>query len=74
MLLGLSAIIVVVDFVPIQSHLDSSTSSATNIADDGHRPVHVTSSNATRGDGHRPGIADHGHRPALRTSDTIGRY
>ena len=40
LLLGLIAIIVVVDFVPIQSHLDSITFSATNIADDSHRPIH----------------------------------
>ena len=35
------AIIVVVDLVPIQSHLDSSNFSATNIADDGHRPIQL---------------------------------
>ena len=34
------AIFVVVDFVPIQSHLDSSKFSATNIADDGHMSIH----------------------------------
>ena len=41
------AIIVVVDLVPIQSHLDSGNFSATNISDDGHRPIHFISSNPT---------------------------
>ena len=42
------AIIVVADLVPIQSHLDSSNFSATNIADDGHRPIHFISINHTK--------------------------
>ena len=55
------AIIVVVDLVPIQSHLDSSKSSGTTIADDGHRPIHFISSNPT-------GVTATG--PALRTTAT----
>ena len=37
------AIIVVVDLVPIQSHFASSNFSATNIAVDGHSPMHFIS-------------------------------
>ena len=41
------AIIVVVDLVPIQCHFRSSSSNATIIADDGHRPIHLIASNPT---------------------------
>ena len=41
------AIIVVVDFAPIQCHFHSSSSGATPIADDGHRPIHLIASNPT---------------------------
>ena len=41
------AIIVVVDLVPIQCHFRSSSSGATTIADDGHRPIHLLASNPT---------------------------
>ena len=41
------AIIVVVDVVPIQCHFRSSSSGATTIADDGHRPIHLIASNPT---------------------------
>ena len=41
------AIIVVVDLVPIQCHFRSSSSGATTIADDGHRPIHLIASNPT---------------------------
>ena len=61
LLQGLTGIVVVVDLVPIQTHLDSSIFSATNIADYGHRPTHLTSSNAT-------GVTATG--PALRTVAT----
>ena len=52
------AIIVVVDLVPIQCHFRSSSSGATTIADDGHRPIHLIASNPT-------GVTVTGH--ALRT-------
>ena len=55
------AIIVVVDFVPIQWHFRSSSFSATTIADDGHRPIHLIASNPT-------GVTVTG--PALRTVAT----
>ena len=55
------AIIVVVDLVPIQWHFRSSSSSATTIADDGHRPIHLIASNPT-------GVTVTG--PALRTVAT----
>ena len=41
------AIIVDVDLVPIQCHFRSSGSSATTIADVGHRPIHLIASNPT---------------------------
>ena len=41
------AIIIVVDLVPIQCHFRSSSSNATTIADDGHRPIHLIASNPT---------------------------
>ena len=41
------AIIVDVDLVPIQCHFRSSSSGATTIADDGHRPIHLIASNPT---------------------------
>ena len=41
------AILVVVDLVPSQCHFRSSSSSATTIADDGHRPIHLIASNPT---------------------------
>ena len=55
------AIIVVVDLASIQSQFDSSSSSATTIADDGHRPIHLIASNPT-------GVTVTG--PALRTVAT----
>ena len=55
------AIIVVVDLASIQSQFDSSSSSATTIADDGHRPIHLIASNPT-------GVTAIG--PALRTVAT----
>ena len=55
------AIIVVVDLVPIQCHFRSSSSGATTIADDGHRPIHLIASNPT-------GVTVTG--PALRTVAT----
>ena len=55
------AIIVVVDLVPIQWYFRSSSSSATTIADDGHRPIHLIASNPT-------GVTATG--PALRTVAT----
>ena len=61
LLLSLSAIIVVVDLLLIQSFLDSSIFSATNIADDSHNPIHLTLSNAI-------GVTATG--PALRTVAT----
>ena len=38
---GHIAIIVVIDLVPIGSHLDSGKFRGTNIADDGHRPIQL---------------------------------
>ena len=55
------AIIVVVDLASIQSQFDSSSSSATTIADLGHRPIHLIASNPT-------GVTAIG--PALRTVAT----
>ena len=64
LLLSLTAIIVVVDLVPIQGHLESSTFSATNIADGGHRPFHLASSNAIGVTPTGPALRTGGHRPA----------
>ena len=36
-----------IDLVPIQCHFRSSSSGATTIADDGHRPIHLIASNPT---------------------------
>ena len=55
------AIIVVVDLVPIQCLSRSSSSSATTIADDGHRPIHLIACNPR-------GVTATG--PALRTVAT----
>ena len=55
------AIIVDVDFVRIQCHFRSSSSGATTIADNGHRPIHLFASNPT-------GVTATG--PALRTVAT----
>ena len=55
------AIIIVVDLVPIQCLFRSSSSSATTIADDGHRPIHLIACNPR-------GVTATG--PALRTVAT----
>ena len=65
LLLGLTAIIVAVDLVPIQSHLESSTVSATNIADDGHKPIHLTLNNAIGVTTTGPAVRRLDDRPAL---------
>ena len=64
LLLCLTAIIVVVDLVSIQSHLDSSTFSATNIVDGDPRPIHLTTSNAFGVTATGPALRTGGHRPA----------
>ena len=58
---GHIAIIVVVDLVPIQSHLDSGDLCATDSAENKHLPIHFISSNPT-------GMTATG--PALRTKVT----
>ena len=67
LLLGLTAIIVAVDLVPIQSHLESSTVSAINIADDGHRPIHLTLNNAIGVTTTGPAVRRLDDRPAMTT-------
>ena len=61
---SLTAIIVVVDLVPIQSHLDSSTFSATNIVDGGPGLIHLASSNAIGVTATGPELRTGGHKPA----------
>ena len=63
-LLGLTAVIVVVDLVSIQDHLDSSTFSATNIVDGDPGPIHLTTSNAFGVTATGPALRTGGHRPA----------
>ena len=64
LLLTLTASIDVVDLVSIQSHLGSSTFSATNIVDGDPRPIHLTSSNAFGVTATGPALRTGGHRPA----------